>query len=329
MPDTTIDSSPELVFNNRILVADDSEAEILELCQLVAQWGHEVVVTHDGEEAWKALQEPDAPNIAILDWTMPGGADGIEVCRRLRARTEGPYVYVILVSDSDAERDLAEGLNAGADAFVAKPWHNLELSAHLNAGQRIIDLEQALIRAQEKLREQATHDALTGVWNRGGIMHLLNRELLYAHRQKTPISILMGDIDHFKLVNDTHGHLAGDVVLREAARRMREAARGYDTVGRYGGEEFLTILPYCDEAGALIVAERMREAAAAAPVEYHGTMIPIALSLGVATSPAGQAADSTAFIAAADAALYRAKEGGRNRVVTATAEEIAQAEAPV
>jgi diguanylate cyclase (GGDEF)-like protein len=317
MSDSMSDPVPMAEHANRILIADDSELSLRALDYLLRQCGYTVQVTHDGNEALDALLQPDAPHIAILDWMMPG-MDGVEVCRRLRKRKEGRYVYLILVTVRDEAEDLVTGFDAGADDYITKPFSEQELSARLRAGQRIVDLQSALLQAQEQLREQATHDALTGLWNRGAIMQMLNREISRSARRKTPLSIVMGDIDHFKLVNDTHGHLAGDAVLREVARRANDVARGYDSVGRYGGEEFLFVLPHCDSAGVSLVAERMRQRIAEAPAAIgDGATIPITMSLGVATSREGTALDSSAFIGAADAALYRAKQAGRDRVEVA------------
>jgi diguanylate cyclase (GGDEF)-like protein len=294
------------------------------LRKALTHWGYELVEAADGDEAWELLQQPDAPQLAIVDWMMPG-LDGVEICRRLRARTEAPYVYVILLTGIDDRNDLAAGLVAGADAYIIKPFDHHDFHAHLHSGKRILNLQTALLEAQEKLRIEASHDALTTMWNRRAIMQILNKELARARRQKSAFSIAMSDIDHFKVVNDTHGHLAGDAVLREVARRVDEIARDYDTVGRYGGEEFLIVLPACDQAGAVAAAERMRASVASAPVEAHGVEIPVTLSLGVATSVHGRELKETEdFIAAADAALYRAKEGGRNRLEVATPEELAR-----
>lgn len=326
MPDSIADHPAQMAeCANRILIADDSEVSLKALDYLLRQCGYTVQIAHDGNEALEALLQPDAPHVAILDWMMPG-MDGVDVCRHLRKRKEGRYVYLILVTVRDEAEDLVTGFDAGADDYVTKPFSEQELSARLRAGQRIVDLQSALLHAQEQLREQATHDALTGLWNRGAIMQMLNREILRSLRQKTMLSIVMADIDHFKRVNDTHGHLAGDAVLREVARRVNEVARGYDSVGRYGGEEYLSVLPDCDPEGASAVAERMRRRIAEVPVAISGGAAIITMSFGVATCREGSELDCSAFIGAADAALYRAKQAGRNRVEFAGEPSIAEAE---
>jgi diguanylate cyclase (GGDEF)-like protein len=298
----------------KILVADDSVVSRRLLEETLQRLGYEVVLAADGHRALDILMLPDGPRLAVVDWMMPG-LDGLEVCRRVRQRT-APYAYLILLTARDRQEDVLAGLDAGADDFLTKPFDAVELRARLRSGERVLELQEALFAAVEALRHQATRDALTGLFNRGLILDGLARELHRADREEKALSVVIADVDHFKRVNDTHGHLAGDAVLRQIAERMRLVLRGYDLIGRYGGEEFLAVLPGCDLARAVQVAERMREAVAAEPVDAMGSPVPVTVSLGVA-SAARTGTDAFALIKAADDALYRAKARGRNSVETA------------
>src|SRR5271167_1619453 len=249
----------------RILIADDSIVSRHLLDATLRKWGYEVVVACDGVEAWNYLQTEDAPKLAILDWVMPG-LTGPEVCRRVReyahdrerSQDKDSYTYILLLTSKGLREDLIEGMEAGADDYITKPFDQHELKVRLRAGTRIIDLHRELVAAREALREQATKDFLTRIWNRSSILDILQRELSRAGREKSSVGIVLADLDQFKLVNDTYGHFAGDAVLREFARRMQAVTRPYDSVGRYGGEEFLIILPGCDSECTSNQAERMR-----------------------------------------------------------------------
>ena len=310
----------------KVLVADDNLFGLGALAETRGGWGFVVVGVGDGAAAWQALQGDDAPRLAILDWMMPG-LDGAQVCRRLRARDSGPYVYTLLLTSRDDARDIVSGLEAGADDYLTKPFREHELRARLGTGRRILDLQQELIAAREAMRRQATRDALTGLWNRGQIMQALERELARARREGTPLGVILLDVDHFKRVNDTHGHPVGDAVLREVARRLEEVFRAYDGVGRYGGEEFLVVLPGCDAAAALALAERARAAMAGLPLELAEAAVAFTISAGVAATGGAWTTDAGALLQTADAALYRAKRGGRDRVEWGWAAEAARAEA--
>jgi diguanylate cyclase (GGDEF)-like protein len=213
---------------------------------------------------------------------------------------------------------MVSGLEAGADDYLTKPFNAYELKARLGTGERILRLQQELIEARDALKEQATHDPLTGLWNHGASIDILRTELSRAARQGGPLTVTMADIDHFKRVNDTSGHLAGDEVLREVARRLRSAVRTYDSVGRYGGEEFLVISPGCERSAGISQAERLRQVVSAKPVGIQGTMISVTISLGVATLDMETKGSVEQMLGAADRALYRAKLGGRNRVEAAS-----------
>jgi len=300
----------------RILVAEDDRASRCLMEVTLRKWGHDIVLAVDGEEALAALRRDDGPKLALLDWMMPG-LDGLEVSRRIRATTGGEYIYIILVTAKSRKQDMLDGLEAGADDYVTKPVYSRELRVRLRAGERILNLQSELIAARESLREQATHDSLTRLWNRRAILDILSREVSRSAREDTSLGVIMADVDHFKAVNDGYGHSVGDHVLMEIAQRLHMALRPYDMVGRYGGEEFLMIVPRCDTTFAAYVADRLRSAVAVDPFCADGHELPVTASFGVAAArglvdPSGQS-----LIQAADGALYAAKDAGRNRVCSA------------
>lgn len=300
----------------KILIADDDDVLRHILQATLAKWGYEVAASRNGLEAWEILHGNDAPRLAILDWIMPG-MDGIEICRRIRSRLHEPYIYILLLTAKVRKEDAIAGLDAGADDYLSKPFDPAELQARLRAGRRILDLQEALLAAREKLQYQATHDSLTGLLNRAATLDALRNELERADRQNFVLSMILADIDHFKQVNDTHGHAVGDAVLCEAAHRMRCTVRAYDTVGRYGGEEFLFILPGCDRTDAVAQAERIRLGVTERPIELSSATISFTLSMGVVVRESGAPGDLDALIQDADGGLYQAKLLGRNRVVLA------------
>jgi two-component system cell cycle response regulator len=299
--------------HTRVLAAEDNPVFQSMLRSMLLKWGYDPVIARNGAEAWGALDAEDAPRLAILDWMMPG-MDGVEVCRRVRASGREPYIYILLLTARTESQDLVEGMEAGADDYLTKPFAAHELRVRLRAGKRILDLQSELMAAREALRIQATHDNLTGIANRGAILDSLQTELSRASRDRRPIAVLMADADRFKQINDTRGHQAGDSVLREIAYRMKSVMRNYDAVGRYGGEEFLVVLPGCDGDGAYAQAERIREAVGLDPFRAQGDTFGITCSLGFSWRAMASPEDADALIREADLALYQAKAHGRNRV---------------
>lgn len=298
----------------KVLVADDSLVMRRLLEASTSSWGYQPVTAADGDQAWEILTSADPPSIAILDWMMPG-LSGLAICRRLRERQSRPYVYVILLTSRGLREDIVEGLNAGADDYVVKPFDKHELEVRLRAGSRIIELQAALMSAQAELREQAMRDPLTGIWNRACILDHLERELDRARRNASPLGLLLLDLDHFKQLNDTRGHQFGDLALRAFVQRIQSAVRSYDAFGRYGGEEFLILAPGCGEQDLVGQAERLRAAVAAVPFEVEGCMISLTVSIGASGVEPGASVSSIDLIRAADDALYEAKRTGRNRAV--------------
>jgi len=304
---------PEPERRMSVLAAEDNPVFQSMLRNLLVKWGYDVLTARDGDEAWRQLEAENAPRMAILDWMMPG-MDGVEVCRRIRCAGREPYQYILLLTSRTESQDLVEGMEAGADDYLTKPLNAQELRVRLRAGRRILELQEELMLAREALREQATHDGMTGLLNRTAVLEALEKEADRAAREGRPLSMLIADFDFFKRINDTHGHLAGDAVLREGARRMKAVVRSYDALGRYGGEEFLMVMPGCDSAAARAQACRLREAFAAAPFVVGSVSLRMTCSVGVSTTAHPSALQVGALIRDADLALYKAKRGGRDRV---------------
>jgi diguanylate cyclase (GGDEF)-like protein len=303
----------------KVLIADDSIVSRHMLEATVRKWGYEPVVACDGQEAWDILQKDNAPQLAILDWVMPQ-LTGPELCRLVRQQQDNRYTYILLLTSKNQREDLIEGMDSGADDYVTKPFNHHELQVRLRAGRRIVDLQSELLVTQAALRQQATHDSLTKVYNRHSIFEVLDRELVRAERENLPVGVALLDIDYFKQVNDTYGHIAGDAVLCEAARRIKSSIRSYDSLGRYGGEEFLIILPGCDETCTRSQAERIRRALAAEPMPIHedahsDVSLALTASFGATTALPGQNFNTQALLKLADECLYEAKRAGRNQVV--------------
>jgi two-component system cell cycle response regulator len=295
----------------RILIADDDPLSLRLLERTLERAGYDVTAVKNGRCAAEEMCQPEGPRLALLDWVMPE-LDGPAVCREIRKKRSGRHVHIILITSKDSKQDIVCGLESGADDYLVKPFDPEELKARLRSGLRILQLEDNLVEAREQMHYKATHDALTSLLNRGIIVELLGRELTRARREKGSTVVVLGDVDHFKAVNDTYGHPVGDEVLQEVSRRLIGSVRSYDFVGRYGGEEFLVVLNNCSAAHAMSRAEQIRNAVCRLPVATAKGALPITLSLGVFASLGKEQKGVDEILSEVDHALYEAKRAGRN-----------------
>jgi len=293
----------------KVMIVEDEPISRRILETFLREWGYEVLSIGDGLDAWKIMQSPDAPCLVISDWMMPN-MDGIELCEKIRGMEKAQYTYFILLTTKAEKRDLIKGLESGADDFIVKPFDQQELRYRVKIGERIIDLEQKIIKL-------ANTDYLTGVLNRRAFMEKMDEETNRSIRNKKELSIILTDIDHFKKVNDSYGHQVGDLALQRFAQQISSTSRSYDFVGRYGGEEFIIGLPETNMEQSSLVAERMRK-----NIEEIELTLPdnplvhvrITASFGVASRVMKSYESVDSIIKLADDALYRAKAEGRNRV---------------
>ncbi|MDL1981328.1 MAG: diguanylate cyclase, partial [Deltaproteobacteria bacterium] len=282
--------------------------------------GYEVLEARDGYEGWSIFQkEKNNIYIAILDWMLPE-MDGIELCRRIRKASVTHYVYILFLTSRRDVEDIVEGLETGGDDYMTKPFARKELVSRIRVARRISVLEHKLNEANRKLYVLAITDPLTGILNRREFLKRLRVEIYRVSRDKKFYSLIMLDIDHFKRVNDTLGHTAGDMVLIEIADRIKSKLRPYDLIGRYGGEEFLIGTPGVNSETGRNIAERIRASICKKPFHAGNKELDITASLGVTSAiPAGNKKDIShildAMIEKADSALYMAKNAGRNRVI--------------
>jgi two-component system, cell cycle response regulator len=297
----------------RVLIVEDDAMFRKILSTWLESWGYQVTIAEDGKKAWGILLEKPAPQLLILDWMMPH-PNGVELCHLIRQRNSSPYQYILLLTAKDDKQDIIRGLDAGADDYLTKPFDKNELHARLRAGRRILTLQDEQFKTREQLEFQATHDSLTGIWNRRAILDLMHREFERSRRANSVSGVLMLDLDHFKNVNDSYGHQAGDAVLQEVGRRIQLAIRLYDLAGRYGGEEFLIVLPGCGRDEVQMCAERIRIAMCDESIPVADFCISVSVSIGsVVFNPALHSERDA--LSTADAALYQAKNRGRDQVV--------------
>mgnify|MGYP001231147982 CR=1 FL=1 len=299
----------------QILLVEDSSIERHRVGGCLTEWGLDFVAVESGTEAVAMAEGPEPPNLVLLDWMLPG-LDGIEVCRRIRTNgATAPYTYIVMLTAKSRKQDLLHAMAAGADDYLAKPVDPSELRARIMVGKRILELQQSL-------RFAATHDFLTNLLNRSEILAAIEKELSRSGREGKPTTIMMADIDHFKRINDSLGHAAGDEVLKEVARRLKSDLRPYDVVGRYGGEEFVIILPGCDLTTGARRANEIRNLVAKDPILTLFGTTTAAVSLGV-TATSEHTESVSDLLGEADVCMYAAKKKGRNRVefLSATARQ--------
>jgi diguanylate cyclase (GGDEF)-like protein len=299
----------------KLLIADDSKVSRKMLLAITKQWGYEILLAEDGEEAWQIMQQDDAPQLLLLDWEMPK-MNGIEVCERVIAKDPENPAYIVLLTSRTSSDDIVEGLSKGASDYLSKPFNTAELQVRLQVGKRMIEMQRKLNTTLQELTTLASHDALTGLLNRRAIMEALPKEIKRIERQDQILCIGMCDIDHFKQINDTYGHLVGDEVLKEVTKRMKGILRDHDLIGRYGGEEFLVIIHVNNIESGVVAYQRICQAVSALPIKINELSISITISCGITSySPDHDNHDITKLIASADDALYQAKDAGRNQVI--------------
>ncbi|MCG7531243.1 diguanylate cyclase [Psychrobium sp. MM17-31] len=307
----------------KLLIADDSKVSRMMLQSITQEWGYDVVLAEDGEQAWQIMQQENPPALLLLDWEMPK-RNGVEVCEQVIAQNPEHPPYVMLLTSRTSPNDIVEGLSRGANDYIAKPFDSDELKVRLQVGKRMIEIQNKLKDTLAEVTLLATNDSLTGIFNRRAVLEMIPREIKRVERLDQILCVGMCDIDHFKKINDTYGHLVGDEVIKEVTKRMQHALRDYDLIGRYGGEEFVIVTPI-DQIDARVVYQRVCDNVSRTPFLIGEHVIDVTISCGVSVYSEDDNYDESLVIGRADKALYQAKEAGRNRVVQAES----QHEAPV
>lgn len=296
----------------KILIAEDEAINRKLVKKSLLTAGYETVEAEDGLAAWELFQQ-ESFQLVITDWMMPG-LNGPELIHKIRESGQNHYTYIILLTAMDDKENVVLGLESGADEYLTKPFNSRELIARVASGVRILKLEEQLLQARQQMETLAMHDGLTGLLNRRAIEEYADAEFNLTKRKERPLSIVLLDIDHFKNVNDQHGHKVGDSTLQHVAKILSDGIRNYDRVGRWGGEEFILILPETQTQDAALVAERLRTQMAAKSIPLDNELhLSVHISSGVACVN-GQFSSLAKLIDAADQALYQAKQTGRNKV---------------
>jgi len=289
-----------------ILIAEDEEITRMLLCDITASWGLTVHEAEDGQEALEILERNSDIQLVFADWMMPR-MDGPELCQRLKAM-EDRFFYIIMLTGHTGTENLVKAIESGADDYIAKPFSPEEVRIRLKAGTRIVKQEQ-------KVSVLANYDDLTGLWNRRMILKFLHSNWQRSIRERTELGILLFDLDYFKRINDTHGHHSGDQALRFFSRVVEQQIRPYDYFGRYGGEEFLLVMPLANNTDFTALADRIRNSLASTVLTLEsGEQIAITASIGGTKVYTHDDTDQ-AMLMRADEAVYKAKAAGRNTVV--------------
>jgi two-component system cell cycle response regulator len=297
----------------KALIVDDEVGFRKLLSLMLRKRAYEIIEVSNGVEAWEILQR-EKIQLVLTDWVMPD-MDGVELTRRIREANFDYYVYIILLTARTSTQDIIAGLEAGADDYIIKPFDVDELRARLTISERILGLERKLRDTLSQMREMAMHDSLTGTFNRRAIYGVIEEELSRSKREEKPLSLILMDIDHFKNVNDQFGHAAGDEALRQVAQALKDHIRPYDCVARWGGEEFLVVVPGSNLEETKELAERLRIAVATLKIQVdEGELFPLNGSFGVTTAKADSDVTIDRLVQRADEVMYLAKEQGRNRV---------------
>jgi diguanylate cyclase (GGDEF)-like protein len=297
----------------KVLVADDDPGSLLVAKAAVERSGHECLAAADGDEAW-ALYLAHQPDVVVTDWMMPG-MDGLALCRAIRAREADLYTYIVLLTSQGSRNDVLAGLEAGADDYVTKPLDPFVLHARLLVALRVTTLHADLAHYRKMLAQQARTDPLTGLHNRLKLSEDLERLHARSVRYAEDYCVAMCDVDNFKSYNDIYGHQAGDLALRAVAAALAGQARTTDGVYRFGGEEFLLVLPNQSQLGAKALMERALDSVRDLKIAHSGDPLgQLTLSAGISAFTAENRLDADTLLGEADAALYAAKAAGRNRV---------------
>jgi diguanylate cyclase (GGDEF)-like protein len=296
----------------RVLVADDSAVSRKVVEHTLSEKRLSLLFAKSGREAIDLFAEHH-PSLVIVDWIMPD-LTGIEICKHIRSKTKTSYTYIILLTGKSEKESVVEGLAAGADDYLTKPFHPEELVARVGVGLRILALQREIEVKNAMLQELALTDPLTTLPNRRAVEDWAARQLNGAARHGFSFWVALADLDHFKTVNDTYGHDAGDTVLKAFSQILKTKSRRSDICGRIGGEEFLFVLTHATKEDAKRVIECVRSELEATKFNFNGHCLTVTASFGLAGFAGTQAPDFSRLVAQADLALYSAKRMGRNRV---------------
>jgi two-component system cell cycle response regulator len=305
----------DLPITPSVLIVDDDPLVLARLQELVVEEGYQVRTANSGAAALVALERSQA-SIVITDLNMPG-MDGLDLCRRIREHAWPGYIYIVMLTVRDEEKDILVGLDAGADDYLSKRTSSPQFRARLRTAKRVLALEYSLKSALEKKRMLAMTDPLTGVYNRRYFMRHLSRELKRAQRFGGDVSLLLLDVDHFKKVNDTYGHVAGDSVLKKLTKQIASCLqRETDWCARLGGDEFAVVLEGTRVPEARTCAEKVRQSIANTPIETSAGPICITVSIGIGGLDGINRYSPTVqpLLELADSNLYASKTRGGNRV---------------